>query len=302
MTNKLMKLTTVTPMFLAGADNETPELRAASLRGELRYWLRAALGAQVENDLDALHTLERLVFGDTSLASPVIIQMEGSFKPVTQRVLPHNPNKSFTKRAIPKATIFQVRLRPRLGQREIPMGAIQALELLIAFGGLGKRARRGFGSLQLQGDLPADGTALIERFQATLNAARSWAHPSGAPWTASSWPQYPVLAVPHVAILVCEQPFTDAEAAMLAFWGKLRASPYRSQERAFGHASGGRCASPLHLHIAHSQQGYHLVLTAFRWTPGPSLGVPGWALVDQFLAEASRTWKGTYLIGGVGQW
>lgn len=40
-----VKLQTVTPLFLGGANpDEGPELRPASVRGVLRYWLRAALG------------------------------------------------------------------------------------------------------------------------------------------------------------------------------------------------------------------------------------------------------------------
>ena len=38
---------TVTPLFLAGADQATAELRAPSFRGEMRYWLRALVGGLV---------------------------------------------------------------------------------------------------------------------------------------------------------------------------------------------------------------------------------------------------------------
>jgi CRISPR type III-B/RAMP module RAMP protein Cmr1 len=37
-------LETVTPMFMAGIDPNTPELRPPSILGPLRYWLRAAVG------------------------------------------------------------------------------------------------------------------------------------------------------------------------------------------------------------------------------------------------------------------
>ncbi|MCX7840755.1 MAG: type III-B CRISPR module RAMP protein Cmr1, partial [Anaerolineae bacterium] len=40
-----LELQTVTPLFLAGATARgAPELRAPSVRGEMRYWWRAALG------------------------------------------------------------------------------------------------------------------------------------------------------------------------------------------------------------------------------------------------------------------
>lgn len=37
-------LETLTPLFLAGNDQNAVELRAASIRGHLRYWYRALLG------------------------------------------------------------------------------------------------------------------------------------------------------------------------------------------------------------------------------------------------------------------
>jgi len=37
-------LETITPLFLSGNDQTTVELRAASIRGHLRYWYRALLG------------------------------------------------------------------------------------------------------------------------------------------------------------------------------------------------------------------------------------------------------------------
>jgi CRISPR-associated protein Cmr1 len=48
MTINEYALTVVSPMFLNGSDTRQPELRAASVRGQLRYWLRAYLGAQTD--------------------------------------------------------------------------------------------------------------------------------------------------------------------------------------------------------------------------------------------------------------
>lgn len=57
-------LETVTPMFLAGADQQKPELRAPSFMGALRYWFRAWQGAFIA-DINKLKTKESLVFGGT---------------------------------------------------------------------------------------------------------------------------------------------------------------------------------------------------------------------------------------------
>ncbi|HYK85247.1 MAG TPA: type III-B CRISPR module RAMP protein Cmr1, partial [Ktedonobacteraceae bacterium] len=41
---------TITPLFLAGADQNTAELRAPSFRGAMRYWFRALVGGMVGTD------------------------------------------------------------------------------------------------------------------------------------------------------------------------------------------------------------------------------------------------------------
>ncbi len=51
---------TVTPMFLAGADGRTPELRAPSIKGALRFWWRAMNG---HLSLDELRKKEAEIFG-----------------------------------------------------------------------------------------------------------------------------------------------------------------------------------------------------------------------------------------------
>jgi len=75
-----MKVTleAVTPLFLGGADPRgEPELRAASIRGALRFWLRALLGGVIgDKDLDALRKAESAVFGSTDTgASPVVVRI-----------------------------------------------------------------------------------------------------------------------------------------------------------------------------------------------------------------------------------
>ncbi|MDR4506858.1 MAG: type III-B CRISPR module RAMP protein Cmr1 [Candidatus Brocadiaceae bacterium] len=56
------EIETVTPMFLAGADGKTAELRPASLKGLLRYWWRAL---QSEPNLDKLREKEAKIFGSS---------------------------------------------------------------------------------------------------------------------------------------------------------------------------------------------------------------------------------------------
>lgn len=64
-------LQTVTPLFLAGADQTQAEfLRAPSLRGAMRYWLRALVGTFYGTDdvgLGNVIDAEKKVFGQLTL-------------------------------------------------------------------------------------------------------------------------------------------------------------------------------------------------------------------------------------------
>ena len=87
----ILRLEAVTPLFLGGAEQQ-PELRAPSVRGALRFWLRAALGSIVgTSDLTAVRDLESSVFGDTGLASPIIIRLRGALGTVGNFDLDRDP-------------------------------------------------------------------------------------------------------------------------------------------------------------------------------------------------------------------
>lgn len=60
---------TITPMFLTGADGETPELRAPSIKGALRFWWRALNGHLVTSETEGIKNLlteDEKLFGGTS--------------------------------------------------------------------------------------------------------------------------------------------------------------------------------------------------------------------------------------------
>ena len=70
------ELRLVTPAFLAGANQEKDDctLRAATLRGLLRWWWRTMYAARV--DRETLRQLEAAVWGDTNTGSPVRIAVD----------------------------------------------------------------------------------------------------------------------------------------------------------------------------------------------------------------------------------
>jgi CRISPR-associated protein Cmr1 len=146
-----VSLETVTPMFLGGADGKTPELRAPSVRGALRYWLRAALGAIVGDNLDALRQVESEVFGSTKGTGAIAIQTwwEKQIVPasITEDALPSS-KRTANIRGFPPGSRFQLQLTQR-NNSAAWLAAISALLLLVSFGGLGKRCRRGWGTLRI---------------------------------------------------------------------------------------------------------------------------------------------------------
>lgn len=137
----------ITPMFLSGANQNECELRPASIKGALRFWWRAICGINY-GDLEELKKAESDLFGSTEKKSKLKIQIlqnlqfnkdNDKYKP-----LPHKekPNFSFPC-FLPGNNNFKISLICYENKRII----FENLFILLSFvGGLGRRARRGFGS------------------------------------------------------------------------------------------------------------------------------------------------------------
>ncbi|CUS91253.1 CRISPR-associated protein Cmr1 [Candidatus Kryptonium thompsonii] len=57
-----LKCKTITPMFMAGADGKTPELRSSEFKGMMRWWWRAI---KADDDIGKLRKEEAEIFGGT---------------------------------------------------------------------------------------------------------------------------------------------------------------------------------------------------------------------------------------------
>jgi CRISPR-associated protein Cmr1 len=67
-----------TPGFLGGANPvEDCEWRAASVRGQLRWWFRAVAGGRFQGDLGQVRTAEEEVFGSTDRGSALRVRLAG---------------------------------------------------------------------------------------------------------------------------------------------------------------------------------------------------------------------------------
>jgi CRISPR-associated protein Cmr1 len=150
-------LETVTPMFLAGANQQKPELRAPSFMGALRYWTRAALGGVLgDNKLEALKKAEEEVWGSTNGTGAVRIQLiTKPFDAEHLKALPHKPESEPASRtkfyAVPPGTKFQLVFRQNTQTDETWEMAICSLLMMLAHGGVGRRSRRGWGTTWIVG-------------------------------------------------------------------------------------------------------------------------------------------------------
>ena len=165
----------ITPMFLAGADGQTPELRAPSIKGAMRFWWRAMHGhlpiEDVKDQKDkkkivikGLKNLETEIFGgggDNARRSSFSIQVcpKSEQRPGRYSLVPHRNNINGD--ALNPGNRFEVKLSlykntsgsntKEQGISGITITQLKALFMLTCYlGGLGKRSRRGMGSVEIE--------------------------------------------------------------------------------------------------------------------------------------------------------
>jgi CRISPR-associated protein Cmr1 len=280
-------LETVTPLFLGGSDPRgQPELRAASFRGAMRFWLRVLLGGVLGDRPDKIFQCESQVFGSTDHASPVVVQLEphnlGSdgFNP-----LPHK-QVTFRFNGFKPGQRFDICLLSR--DEDALQQAQKALQLLCYLGGLGRRSRRGFGSLQITdgelalmaGTAKELGNALKQRLDAILPSSFA---------KLSDVLRFPILHPDWAQIKVCDEEFSDWEQAIKFVMKRA----HQHKNPALGFANP-RQASPVHVHVTRLSTGkYALVLTTMLSQFNPKLsGADPQKLVD-FLND----FKGDVIFG-----
>jgi len=159
-------LETVTPLFLGGSDPRgSPELRTASFRGALRFWLRSLLGGILGDKPAEIFRHESKVFGSTDHASPVVVRVEHQNLPTTgySQLVRNHPGIAYLffgarqtrnepeRKAITNGCQLPCTFHLRAGvQNPYALhAATAALWLLTHLGGLGMRARKGGGNLQV---------------------------------------------------------------------------------------------------------------------------------------------------------
>lgn len=160
----------ITPMFMAGADYRTAELRSSEFKGMMRWWWRAI---RAENNIESLKREEAKIFGGTgegegrskvsvrviyneaqmnlyigdSVRSPLKDKYAGVAYLLYSTILP-NRERSFIKDGFEFEIVLQ-------SFDEVAFyNGVASLWAAIYLGGFGTRARRGGGNLSIESAQP----------------------------------------------------------------------------------------------------------------------------------------------------
>ncbi len=316
-------LETVTPLITKGAANDPKgdpaELRAAPFRGMFRYWLRALLGTRVQVDIKRLSELETAVFGSAQRGSSVsMIVVPLTNTPDSERdqgVMPVHTSRGYdnTFHAFPPGSKFRLFVQSHpLG--DIPVELLVTMVVAFRLGSLGRRARRGGGSLRVvkatYDPEVSDAefstawfreTAKDQDELATLIAKRiETAHkviqmkaPEGRAFR--GLPDYPVL-MPEYSHVLVGPAFGSARQAMDAMWNIRKQSAYHD-DPAFGSVRP-RTPSTVHMRVNFSEAGYHPVMTVFQTN---IRNIRSWAAMQQFIDECESRHR-FIRVFGEGRW
>lgn len=175
--NKItFEIETLTPMFIAGADQSKAELREASIKGLLRFWWRAL---QAESNLDELRKRESEIFGSSDEKTgggatfAIRVISKEDLKP-TMNKFPSYPDhvegKSFKINILEYlayGTYEYVKKQGNVFKREyyspntkfdivlsyknekLKSDILKTFYVWSIFGGIGSRSRNGFGSFNI---------------------------------------------------------------------------------------------------------------------------------------------------------
>ena len=331
-------LETITPLFLYGANSRAaPELRPPPFRGLMRYWFRALAGGVVgDRALNIIHEKESSVFGgadDRYGQSSVWLRMNTPEydQHYTARVLPHREEVWTTHQgkklrnkpqpAIPPGVspTLTLTLKPGSDIKNLEM-ATWSLLVGLTLGGIGKRSRRGFGSLRIQTvnkipdgledsllqqlneakQLAANGKELAQRIGDLITAARrAFGVFLGNPTPMFNDPPLFSILRPetHIVIWTPDNSVENHVDILSALMNRLSDTMRENGENDFAQAFGGihpRRASPLWVSTHRLQNNkWALVLTHLKAQYLPRRTGSQHHLVTKFLNSPPDGWGKT---------
>ncbi|WP_252243788.1 MULTISPECIES: type III-B CRISPR module RAMP protein Cmr1 [unclassified Clostridium] len=155
MNSIIYECESITPILMNGANIKysLPELRAQSIKGWMRYWWRAITAY---DNLEDLKKNEKEIFGSLDKKATFSISIsfqKNNFNVEYQNVVPHRELEEYdgTKKSIMVNAIKNVKfdLKLRFYNNKYENLICNLFEICCVLGGIGKRSRRGFGSIQI---------------------------------------------------------------------------------------------------------------------------------------------------------
>ena len=237
---------TITPMFLSGADGTTPELRAPSIKGALRFWWRALHGHLPLGDLKKR---EGEIFGDNNHKSKFTLFVKELNLKIGKAA--PTPHRSFEISCIKEGSTFQVTLNIPVETPQWNMEKCKLLfELTCILGDFGKRARRGMGSVDIiacSDPKWEKKTITITHIHQLLQAFNPfYVLRNGAIYHSYSGSmQY----YPWIRQIQLGEPKSNLLMDISRTTHNVKALSSATYEASLGHAKGGRFASPVYVTV-----------------------------------------------------
>lgn len=290
------------PALVFGSDQKVPEHRAPSIRGQLRYWARAIIGART-TDLQEVWRQESAAFGSTGAGSPIIVRVSEIYPHKNEigerNVLPGNSR--FTSECILESSPLTVWCYSRPA---IPVNTLfeKSLTVWLLLGGIGKRSRRMFGSPGIDSvsgfndsilaeilksyDTPSDYTSAVKKaLEYIVEPNNSLTRP----------PEFPTLHPKYSQVIIGKRGFGSAGKASLDLFRLFKSyNSHINVTGIFGKIHGGRRASPLIAQVRRIGDKYYPVLTYFYTDD-----LQGYCkVINNFMDEAKNLFSGEIVWGG----
>lgn len=307
MTSYNFRLRLISPTFIAGSDKNRPEMRAASIRGQLRYWFRALVGASTDS-LEEIWKRESDVFGSTGGGSAVSVRVysNNSATSADYAMLPHREHEgrralSIT-RALKPGQVYDLQLVTRPGVA-LSNDVLNALKLWSLLGGIGRRSRRMFGAIQTTtSDNVIKWQPQPQTSDELANQIREALQESASASPQPAVPQFPTLNSSHCWVIVGKSPYTDFEGPIKAlFRDLLRRPPHLDSQQTFGGINPRR-SSPLIAQLRHiridGEDSYYPILTALRSKPDNNRYNIDWGHLKRFMEDAESYFSAERVWGG----
>jgi CRISPR-associated protein Cmr1 len=258
----------VRPMFLGGAD-QSPELRSASFKGLLRFWWRALAWQQLSQDLCPVREQEDRLFGTAAQSgrqSSIRLRLSWEANDKTSRMTDGADTwsggswenysgyglRDAKRKALQSGLTIRAEVGAAAGRSHVLSDPIMldALRVLGLCGGLGARARNGWGSLTL---LSMNGNwKTPQNREQLMNAITQILHAS--PTQGNGLPPYTaVSALSQFAVGESFPTAMEAHRALIELYRNHVKSALGRQRRQFGlprkDDKQRRRAKPLFLHV-----------------------------------------------------